>query len=241
MTRVGRNWSQAEYEQLRNTGTVPGRSKRAIAQAKIRLAMRNKERFRRPWTETEIQQLCLLYTQGHSAATITARGLLPFSRMAIQKQLCRLGLAAKVAVRKLTADQRALLKRFLQAQYEGKTPEDLARLWTAQYPRVPVDKKQVVHYLSNLRIKIPYGEVQSINKQRRREKKARAKAEAENLSPEKLVETIRRDRVRVMARRFEKGRDVFTGLRLSQRALMDLPEVVLEGTGREDNSDGGHV
>lgn len=241
MIRVGRNWSQAEYEQLRNTGTVPGRSKRAIARAKIRLAMRNKERFRRPWTAAEIQQLCLLYTQGHSAVTIAKRGLLPFSRMAIQKQLCRLGLAAKIEIRKLTPDQRALFKRFLQAHYEGKTPEDLARLWSAQYPRVPVDKKQVVRYLSNLRIKIPYGEVQSINKQRRREEKARAKAEAENLSPEKLVEIIRRDRVRVMARRFEKGRDVFTGLRLSQQALMDLPEVILERADGENNSDGRHV
>lgn len=212
MTRVGRNWSKAEYEQLRNTGTVPGRSKRAIAQAKIRLALRSKERFRRPWTEAEIQQLCLLYTQGHSAVTIAKRGLLPFSRMAIQKQLCRLGLAAKIEIRKLTPDQRALFKRFLQAHYEGKTPEDLARLWNAQYPRLPVDKKKVVRYLSNLRIKIPYGEVQRINKQRKREAKVHAKAEAERTSPDQLIDDIKRSRIEMMAKRVEKGRDVFNGL-----------------------------
>lgn len=216
---MGRNWSKAEYEQLRQTGVVPGRSKIAVSRAKLRLQLRAQERFRRPWTEQEIQQLCVLYTQGHTAKTISENGLLPFSKYAVQKQLCRLGLAAKNEICRFTPDQRAIFRRFLQEHWEGKTPEELAKLWNAQRATVPVDKKRVARYLADLRIKIPHGEVLRIKMQRVREAKIRAAAARTGASPTETLERIRRGRARIMRRRLEKGRDVFNGLPLPPQEL----------------------
>lgn len=222
---MGRNWSQAEYEQLRKTGSVPGRSSRAIARAKIRLKLRDKQAFRRPWSAAEIQRLCELYAQGHTARTIARAGLLPFTKDAVQKQLCRLGLANKIAMVRFTPAQREKLKAFLLKHWHGKTPEELTQLWNQQYPWLAIDKKRTVSYLSRMKIKIPYSEVIRMNAQRKREEKIlKAVQEDAPSSSAHVLEAIRQSRIKYLAARVAKHRDMWSGMPLTMEELYAIPE-----------------
>lgn len=209
-----RNWTKEEYELLRTTGSVPGRSRRAIKRVQLRLGLRAKNTPRRPWTDELVAQLLALHEQGYTTQEIVNKQLLPCTRMAIQKKLCRLGLAKKCPANKLPLEWRERLKQFLMNSWQGKTPADLAELWNKMYPMRAVSEKRIVAYLQRLKIKIPAKEVLRINNQRKREKKIWEKHFGD--TPEKVMERVRLSRAKFMQSRLERGRDLWTG--------MDLPE-----------------
>jgi hypothetical protein len=186
--------------------------------------MLSKQTFRRPWTDAEIQRLCELYAQGHTARTIAQANLLPFTRDAVQKQLCRLGLAAKVAMVKFTPSQREKLKTFLREHWLGKTPEELTQLWNQQHPWLAINKKRTVSYLTRMKIKIPYAEVIRMNGQRKREEKILQAAQTSAPSPGHVLEQIRQSRIKYLAARLARNRDLWSGMPLTPEELYAVPE-----------------
>lgn len=169
------------------------------------------------WTTEQIEQLKAFREQGMSAKQIAASGLLPQSLNAIQKKLGRMDLVRHANIVKFNDRQREEFRNFLKKNWEGKTPQDLAELWNQTHPAAQTNKRRVISYLTALGLKIHYGEVQSINSQRRKEDEIRAKAK----SPNELMDLIRASRLVVMTRRMELGRDLWTGMPLPQEALAE--------------------
>lgn len=203
------NWTKEEYELLRTTGTVPGRSRKAIRRVELRLGLRKKCDPRGPWTDEAERQLIELFNQGLSARQIAKQQLMPFTQTAIQKKLCRLGLAKRIPMFKFSLVWRDRLKEFLKANWVGKTPAELAEMWSKQYPMRAVTAKRVAAYLRRLNIKVCYGEVQRIHNQRKRE----ARILKKNDTPlDKKLEQIRLSRAEFMRGRLERSRDIWTGM-----------------------------
>lgn len=169
------------------------------------------------WTKEQVERLRTLREQGMSAKQIAASGLLAQSLNAIQKKLGRMDLVRHAKIVKFNDRQREEFRNFLRKNWEGRTPQDLAELWNQTHPAVPTNKRRVISYLTALGLKIHYGEVQSINSQRRKEDEIRAKAK----SPNELMDLIRASRLVVMTRRMERGRDLWTGMPLPQEALVE--------------------
>ena len=214
-----RNWTKAEYELLRTTGNVPGRSRRAIHRVKLRLGLCDKCEPRLPWTDQSVAQLLSLMDQGYTPTQIEEQKLLPFTRMAIQKKLCRLGLTKPCPMQKLPMEWRERLKQFLRNSWEGKTPADLAELWNKTYPTRAVKTKLIASYLQRLHIKISHGEVKRIQHQRKREQKLWEKHRKE--SPANALEQIRLSRARFMRSRLDRNRDIWTGLSIPEEVLLE--------------------
>jgi hypothetical protein len=148
--------------------------------------------------------------QGLSAREIQKTGVFSFSVNAIQKQMCRLGLANKIKVFVFTKEIRQKFANFLTNNWEGKIPEDLVEIWNKENSRFPTNKRKVVSYLSRLKLKIPYGEVQRIKNLRRKLEKIHNSVDTST----NTLEKIRQERVIVMRKRVEKGRDIWTGMPL---------------------------
>lgn len=212
------HWTKEDYELLRTTGTVPGKSPKAIRRAQLRLGLRKKCNPRRPWTAEAEQQLISLFNQGLSARQIVRRQLMPFTETAIQKKLCRLGLAQKCPMFKFSPAWQDRLKEFLKANWVGKTPAELAELWSKQYPTRASNAKRVAAYLRRMGIKVCYGEVQRIRNQRRREARILKKS---GMPLDKKIEQIRLSRAKFMRGRLERNRDIWTGMTVTEEELAD--------------------
>lgn len=167
------------------------------------------------WTGAQIETLEELRKKGMSARQIAASGLLPQSLNAIQKKLGRMDLVSHVKIVKFNARQRDEFRDFLRRNWEGRTPQDLLDMWNESNPSLKVVKNKVIHYLTQLGLKICYGEVQSINKARRREERIRNSAK----SPTELAELLKASRAIVMTRRIGLGRDIWTGMPLNEEDM----------------------
>ena len=161
-------WSGSEMMELEEKGFVLERTKNSIRQKKTRLGLRVKCEDRKKWDHDQIEKLIEMRSQGLSARGIQKKGAFSFSVNAIQKQMCRLGLANKIKVFKFPKEIRQKFTNFLVANWEGKIPEDLVEVWNKENSRFPTNKRKVVSYLSRLKLKIPYGEVQRIKNLRRK-------------------------------------------------------------------------
>lgn len=212
------NWTKEEYELLRTTGTVPGKSLTAIRRVQLKLGLRKKCDPRRPWTAEAEQQLISLFNQGLSAIQIAKQRLMPFTQTAIQKKLCRLGLAQKCPMFKFSPAWQDRLKEFLKANWVGKTPAELADMWSKQYPTRAINAKRAAAYLRRLNLKVCYGEVQRMHNQKRREAKI---LKNQNLPLDKQLEQIRLSRAEFMRGRLERSRDIWTGMSVPEEELAD--------------------
>lgn len=212
------NWTKEEYELLRTTGTVPGRSIRAIRRIQLKLGLRKKCDPKGSWTVEAEQQLISLSNQGLSANQIATQRLMPFTRTAIQKKLCRLGLAKKCPMFKFSPAWQDRLKEFLKANWVGKTPAELAEMWSKQYPTRAINAKRAAAYLRRLDIKVCYGEVQRIRNQHKREARILKK---NDMPLDKKIEQIRLSRAKFMRGRLERNRDIWTGMTVPEEELTD--------------------
>jgi hypothetical protein len=179
--------------------------------------MQGKRPPRPKWTEPQLKTLADLKAQGLNAKQIAASGLLPQSPNAIQKKMGRMHLVTHLRIVKFNGRQREEFRRFLEDNWEGKTPQELADLWNHTHPVPKTNKRRVMSYLTALGLKIHYGEVQSINKMRKREEEIKRKA----TSPAELMELLKASRAIVMSRRLSLGRDIWTGPPLPQEDLAD--------------------
>lgn len=177
--------------------------------------MQGKRSPRPKWNEAQIAALKEFKERGMSAKEIAATGLLPQSLNAIQKKMGRMHLVQHLKIVKFNERQREEFRRFLKGNWEGRTPQELADLWNQTHPVPQTNKRRVISYLTALGLKIHYGEVQSINKMRRREESIKASA----TSPFELAELLKASRAIVMRRRMRLGRDIWTGMPLSENEL----------------------
>lgn len=180
----------------------------SVREMKNRLGIRDRREARPEWAKEDLERLKELHAKGMSARKVHRVGTFSFSLNAIQKQMCRLGLAKKNKVFKFPPEVREKFRNFLKEKWEGKVPDDLVEIWNRENAKHPTNRRKVISYLTKLGLKIPYGEVQRI-------KKLRTKVEeiARSGGPSgETLERIRMKRVEMMTKRIEKGRDIWTGL-----------------------------
>jgi len=206
MKRTSRKtWSETEIESLKQNKIITTRTNNAIREMKNRLGLRSRRKPRPNWLEENIKKLKELAEQKLSARKIHGLGLFSCSLNAIQKQMCRMGLAKKLKVFKYPSHIRQKFENFLVRNWEGKTPEDLVELWDKENTKYPTNKRKVCFYLTRLKIKIPYWEVQKINRLKKKELQIK-------ITPSKnAIEQIRIERVKMMRSRIEKNRDLWNG------------------------------
>jgi hypothetical protein len=211
-----KRWSKKEIELLRNNKFVEGRSKNAISNKLIKLGIRKKREYRPKWSDADLKLLESLHNQGKSALSISKMKVFSYGTNAIQKKLCRLGMAKKLkSFVKFPEVVRLKFKKFLIENWQGKTPEDLMILWNKENSLYQTNKGKVVSYLTKLKIKIPYSEVQKINNLRKKEKEI---ISLNKNSVKNLEEKIRLERIKLIKSRIEKGRDIWTGMNTQEAA-----------------------
>lgn len=212
-----KRWTESEINNLKSGKVVPGRTEYAIRNQILRLGLKTKKSPRRPWKPEEINKLKELHEQGYSAKKIHEMKIFNTGVFGIQHKLRRIGLTKGKKISKLSKDTRDSLKNFLLENYQGKTPLELTEMWNKQNIK-KVSYKKILSYLYNLKIKIPYYEVQKINNLRKKEKKL---IESSKTITSDIKAAIRMERVKLMRSRIEKKLDIWTGLKTGI-SLQDL-------------------
>lgn len=205
-------WTKEEIELLKKNKTVPNRTKESIRCQLDRLGILKKQPYRKPWKKKDECLLRKLVKQNHTTSEIFKMGILPYSKMAIQKKICNLGLSKKSKTRRLSKLDLLRFKNFLKENYIGKTPIQLCEAWN-QNNTIKVSKKQTVYHLSKLKIKISYAEVIRINIQKEKEEKIK---KSFNKSTKTIDQKIRESRAEIMRKRFSQGKDIWSGLPITE-------------------------
>jgi hypothetical protein len=209
-------WTEEEVLLLKNNIATPKRSVNGLRSKRTRMGIRSTRPPRPRWTEDQAETLKKLVSDGHSARSIHGLGVLPHGVNAIQKMMCRSGLAKKMKVFKFPHEIRERFRAFLLKNWEAKTPEDLQELWNRENARFPANKSKVVDYLTKMKLKISYGEVQRIKALRRKEQKIKKDANPSERNSSRLAEKIRMERARIMRRRIEQNKNIWTGMSESE-------------------------
>jgi len=213
--------SDQEIQDISENKILPNRHYNTIRRKLLDLGLRKKRETRFKWSEQQISKLIELHNQGNSAKTISEMGIFPQSENAIQKKICRLGLAKKtIKVEKFSEYTKNKFKKFLLENWQGKTPSDLLEIWNKENNDTPASLRKVIIYLINLKIKISCYEVQKINNLRKKELKIMLENDA---SSGMLLEKIRKERANLMSERYSEEKDIWTGLPLCQ--MSDFLEV----------------
>ena len=201
-------WTDEELSLAKKNTMPPSRSFKGFRNKVTRMGLRTRRAARPRWSQDQIEKLNRLASEGHSARSIHKGGKLLQGINAIQRMMCRLGLAKKNKIFKFPHEVKERFKSFLVQNWQGRTPEDLSELWSKENFRFPSSKRKVISALVELKIKISYGEVQKINNLRKKEKKI-----MESTSLKKNVnDEIRMVRVNMMRRRIEQKRNIWTGM-----------------------------
>jgi hypothetical protein len=210
--RIYEQWTEEEIKLVKQNKPVPGRSKKSINRKRIDLGLL-KRKPRRSWTLQNEKKLKKLVREGHSALQILEMGVLPkkFTIDSIQKKMCRLNLAKKMAPYKRFSEHTQLLfESFLKENWQNKLPQELADQWNELHPKEKIGHRRVIRYLSKLDIKVSSYEMASIRRQKEKEKKIIESA-GDFSSVKKFNERIRADRVELMRKRFERKKNIWTG------------------------------
>jgi hypothetical protein len=205
-------WTEEELSLAKKNTMPPSRSFNGFRNKVSRMGLRTRRATRPKWSQDQIEKLNRLASEGHSARSIHKSGELFQSVNAIQKMMCRIGLAKKNKVFKFPHEVREKFKSFLVQNWRGKTPEDLNELWNKENARFPSNKRKVIAALTKLKIKISYGEVQKINNLRKKEKKIMKDGSPHERSSSGLAEKIRMERANLMRLRLEQNKNIWTGL-----------------------------
>jgi len=167
---------------------------------------------KKPWLKKEDKLLSKLVKEGKSAKEIFLLNVLPYSKNSIYDKIRK-----QAPAQYFSKETNYLFKKFLQENWEGKTPEDLSNLWNEKNS-IKVCKRKVIYHLTRLKIKIPYGEVAKINNLRKKEQKIKDLL----LSPKYLTESLRIARADMMRKRILQNRDLWTGLPLTNNELVEI-------------------
>jgi hypothetical protein len=212
----GTHWTDEEVQSVmeqahRGLGPseifVKGKTTHAIGVKLRRMNMGGDGIQRTKWLAEHEAILVDLASQGISARQIVKGNLLPYNLNAISKKMSRMKLGKTVKVRRLPAMILDILEKFLQENWAGNTPEELASAWNKIYPKFPVTYRLMAYHLDKLNLKVPYFEVHKIRVQKEFEAKCRAEGK---------YNEIRLNRIRIMKDRFEQKLDIWTGLPLDK-------------------------
>lgn len=218
-----RAWNEEEIKAALENRVPPGRSRRSLQRVRREIGAVPKGKSRRRWSKARIRRLKELHARGLGAETIAAEGLMRASANSIQKMMARLGLSKRVKIVKFSPPQRDALRRFLKANHEGRTPEELVEMWREAHPELPpVGHRRVVEYLSKMGLKMTCWDALRINNARRREAAIRESAQGRGASAKELDEALRRSRADVMRRRLERGRDIWSGRTLPPETYEEI-------------------
>lgn len=216
-----KKWTKEEIELLKNNQIVPNRTKNSIKNKINRLGLVPKKLYRKPWKKKDEQLLKKLIKQKYTITDIFKMNIFSCSRMAIQKKACRLGLVEnkKININNVLSKTNLIkFKKFLIQNYVGKTPNQLCEIWN-QNNQEKVSRKKTVYHLSKLEIKVPYSEVIRMNIQKEKEEKIK---KTHCKSTKLINQKIRESRVEIMKKRFAQGKDIWSGLPLSEQEKIDL-------------------
>jgi ribosomal protein S12 len=211
-------WTSEEIELLKKNLTVSTKHPNSVKRKLTELGLRKKRETRQRWTDEEIKKLIELKNQGKSAQVIYQMEIFSKSENSIQKKLARLGLVNKLKIFKFKDITRLKFKKFLLENWQGKTPLDLLEIWNKENHKTPANLSKVINYLNNLKIKISCYEVQKINNLRKKEKQLNLENKG---SPEKLIEKIRLERIKLMQERIAENKDMWSGIDLHEKIDLD--------------------
>jgi hypothetical protein len=218
-----KKWTQAEINALKNKKAfLLKRTKNSIRRKLRELNLVQKEEHRKHWPENHNEILIGLVKEKKTAKEIFNMKILPYSKNSIQKKMCYLGLCKSKSAPIEKYDEETLnkFKKFLENNWQGKIPEDLEQEWN-ESNNIKTNKRKVLYHLYRLGIKIPYGEVASIKNLRKKEELIKSNYIGSS-GIAKLSEHIRIARAKLMQRRIEKNRDIWTGLPLKEPIDMEL-------------------
>lgn len=218
-TRSKCSWTEFEVQTLKQSGSVPGRSENSIQQMKVRLGLTQGYNQRNKWGSENEEKLKGFYLSGFSAKKIFDMGVFcGQSKMSIQKKLCRMGLAKKIAksIDKMPMEIKFKFKKFLIESWVGKTVKELVESWNTQNFRFKVNERKVAKELSCLGIKVSCHEMQRIKSLKNKESKI---ISTNTGTSSLMIEKIRLERVKVMKARYESSKDIWTGLESKEEEI----------------------
>lgn len=215
MKRTSKRWTEEELKLLRNNRIPEGRTVYGARNKRTRMGLREKKKYRVRWSDSNIELLKSCRQKSKILKEICEH-FPSHSRNAIQKKLCAMGLAKRNKIFKFPIEVQERFKSFLRSNWKGKTPQDLMILWNAENNKFKTNKKRVVNYLTKMKIKISYGEVQKINNLRKKEQKV---ISLEIAKPADRLEKFRIERVKLMRNRMENNHDIWTGIDLEVNSL----------------------
>lgn len=202
-------WTPEEIELVKQNKPVKGRSQSTINRKRLDLGI-YKMSPRKKWPDQDVEKLKQLCSQGHTALSIYRQNLLEgYSRTSIQKKMCRLGLAKKnTPYKKFSQHIKLKFERFLKANWENRTPEELAEMWNADNYQHQISHRRVISYLTKLNIKISCYEVAKIKRLRAKEQKL---MDQSTDGIRDLDSKIKTERIKLMRQRFLEDKDIWSG------------------------------
>lgn len=160
--------------------------------------MRN---WRFKWTEEQEQILLDHILKNGNDKELIEKQILPFSLNAIRKKKCRLICKTeKKTIIKYSPKLKNLFKSFLTNNWKNNTPDELAQMWNEKY-LVKTNRRKVIFYLSEMKIKVPYNEIHRIKIYKK-------------LLENQEYEKARSFKIKMFQKRLENGLDIWTGLKL---------------------------
>lgn len=224
-----KKWTDEEIAKLKsifsstnnlNKTKIPGRSRDSIRGMLLRLDLISTGPSKKAWKKKEEELLIRLSKrQKKTAKEIFELKVLPYSRNSIQKKMCYMGLTKKSRkINKIPLNELPMFKKFLNENWQGKTPEELVIAWNNK-AFFKVNKSRVLYHLNALGCKISYGEVARIKNLRKKEEEVKQRT---HKNQKELDEDIRLLRINMMRSRISKGKDIWTGLQNEEAKLEDI-------------------
>jgi hypothetical protein len=110
--------------------------------------------------------------------------------------------------KKFSADELSIFKKFLNENWQGKTPEDLMEIWNSKN-LFKASRSKLLYHLKAIGCKISCVEVARIKHLRKKEEEVKQQS---HKSQKELDERVRLLRINLMRNRFFAGKDIWTGL-----------------------------
>lgn len=217
-------WSQDEINLLKaakdpRKAKIGNRTRQSIVCMAARLKLIDKKPPKKPWKKSDEKLLIKLAKEGKTPIQIQKMNVFskPHSRNSIQKKLGYLGLSKKAPeFNKFPENILIKFKKFLQENWQGKTPQELTDLWN-ENNEFKVKKNKAIYHLTAMKIKIPFAEVAKINNLRKKEQQIKNVG----MTVKQLEDSLRLTRADVMRDRMLKNRDIWTGLPLESEDLVE--------------------
>jgi hypothetical protein len=124
----------------------------------------------------------------------------------------------RLVKKNMPKSERSALDKFILENWEGRTSDELSRLWSSKSV-YPINNLQAVRVLKRLGLKISCSEMRKINEMKKKEQQIIA---SNKDSIKSLEEKIRANRIKLMKSRIDQNKDIFTGMEMEQGVLAEI-------------------